>query len=108
MGRLENIIERHERRKWPRERVLVMLLCGTIMLVLLVLTVFTDLALPPAAPGTEPAGRAGPGRSGEPAGAGEAPGSAGSAVGAGSAGPRRATRVDGVLLGAPATGSGHR
>lgn len=73
MGRLENIIARNRRPNQLRERLVVSLVFGAIVLLIIVLATFTDLGLPPDAP--EGAGRAG--HTG-PAGHGE--------------------RVDGVLL----------
>lgn len=69
MGRLENIIERNQRPSHYREKLLVWLPLGVIGIVLLVLTVCTDLGMPPV------------------------PANAGSAAPA-----RPADRVDGVLL----------
>lgn len=50
MGRLENIIARNQRPNRPRERLVVSLVFGGIVLLILVLMVFTDLGLPPDAP----------------------------------------------------------
>lgn len=58
MGRLENIIARNQRPNRPRERLVVSLVFGGIVLLILVLMVFTDLGLPPGAAG---AGSSAPG-----------------------------------------------
>lgn len=58
MGRLDNIIARNRRGNRPRERVVVSLMFGGIVLLILALMVFTDLGLPPGAP---PPGAAAPG-----------------------------------------------
>jgi hypothetical protein len=50
MGRLENIIARNQRPNRPRERLVVSLVFGGIVLLILALMVFTDLGLPPGAP----------------------------------------------------------
>ena len=47
MGRLENIIARNQRPNRPRERLVVTLGFGAIVLLILGLMVFTDLGLPP-------------------------------------------------------------
>jgi hypothetical protein len=67
VGRLENIIARNRRDGRPRERVVVSLLFGGIVLLILGLMVFTDLGKPPepprddaTAPATAPAGKRGP------------------------------------------------
>jgi hypothetical protein len=49
MGRLENIIARNRRPNQLRERVIVTLGFGAIVLLILALMVFTDLGLPPDA-----------------------------------------------------------
>ncbi|HEX2688740.1 MAG TPA: hypothetical protein VHN14_19090 [Kofleriaceae bacterium] len=49
MGRLDNIIARNRRRNQLRERVVVSLVFGAIVLLLIALAVFTDLGLPPDA-----------------------------------------------------------
>jgi hypothetical protein len=49
MGRLENIIARNQRPNRPRERLVVTLGFGAILLLILGLMVFTDLGLPPDA-----------------------------------------------------------
>jgi hypothetical protein len=74
VGRLENIIARNQRPNRPRERLVVMLSFGALLLVILGLMVFTDLGLPPGAP-----------RPGDPSPA-PAP---------------RGKRVDGILLRTP-------
>lgn len=74
MGRLENIIARNQRPNRPRERLVVSLTFGAIVLLILGLMVFTDLGLPPDA------GQATPART---------------------ARPRDGKHVDGVLLRAP-------
>jgi len=81
MGRLENIIARNQRPNRPRERLVVSLSFGAIVLLILGLMVFTDLGLPPQANAPD-AGQAAPVR---PA-------------------PRAHTgrHLDGVLLRAPA------
>jgi hypothetical protein len=71
MGRLENIIARNRRPNRPRERLVVSLSFGAILLLILGLMVFTDLGVPPGGSG------------------------------AGSAPPRRDKRVDGILLRTP-------
>jgi hypothetical protein len=53
MGRLENIIARNRRDGRPRERVVVSLLFGGIVLLILGLMMFTDLGAPPA-PAADP------------------------------------------------------
>jgi hypothetical protein len=78
VGRLENIIARNQRTNRPRERVVVSLLFGGIVLLILGLMVFTDLGLPPDA---HDAGHAAPARTGPR--------------------PRDGKHVDGVLLRAP-------
>jgi hypothetical protein len=50
MGRLENIIARNQRPNRPRERLVVSLSFGAIVLLILGLMVFTDLGLPPSSP----------------------------------------------------------
>jgi hypothetical protein len=67
VGRLENIIARNRRDGRPRERVVVSLLFGGIVLLILGLMVFTDLGKPPAppaddmtAPAAGPPGKRGP------------------------------------------------
>jgi hypothetical protein len=47
MGRLENIIARNQRPNRPRERLVVTLGFGAIVLLILGLMVFTDLGIPP-------------------------------------------------------------
>jgi len=47
VGRLENIIARNQRPNRPRERLMVSLVFGAIVLLILGLMVFTDLGLPP-------------------------------------------------------------
>lgn len=47
MGRLENIIARNRRPNHLRERVLVSLVLGSIVLLIIGLAVFTDLGTPP-------------------------------------------------------------
>ncbi len=89
MGRLENIIARNQRPNRPRERLMVSLGFGAIVLLILGLMVFTDLGVPPQAEAPIPA---------------PAPGSdAGQAVPARAA-PRAHTgkHLDGVLLRSPA------
>jgi hypothetical protein len=81
VGRLENIIARNQRPNRPRERIVVSLSFGAILLLIIGLMLFTDLGLPPGAAG---AGQA------VPAPARTAP--------AGHVGKH----VDGVLLRAPA------
>ena len=49
MGRLENIIARNQRPNRPRERLVVSLTFGAIVLLILGLMIFTDLGLPPHA-----------------------------------------------------------
>lgn len=49
MGRLENIIARNQRPNRPRERLVVSLSFGAIVLLILALMIFTDLGLPPDA-----------------------------------------------------------
>ena len=78
MGRLENIIARNQGRNRPRERLVVSLVFGAIVLLILGLMVFTDLGLPPGAPHE---GQAAPVRTGPR--------------------PRDGKHVDGVLLRAP-------
>jgi hypothetical protein len=75
VGRLENIIARNQRPNRPRERLVVSLLFGGIVLLILGLMVFTDLGLPPDAP---KAGQAVPAHAAPPA--------------------RTGKHVDGVLL----------
>ncbi len=67
MGRLENIIARNRRPNRPRERLVVSLAFGAIVLLILALMVFTDLGLPPEPPraGEPPAGPAAPGHRGK-------------------------------------------
>jgi hypothetical protein len=57
MGRLENIIARNRRPNRPRERLVVSLVFGAVVLLILGLMVFTDLGLPadPARAGGAPA-----------------------------------------------------
>jgi hypothetical protein len=74
MGRLENIIARNRRPNRPRERLVVSLSFGAILLLILGLMVFTDLGVPPGG-----------------SGAGSAP----------PAPARRDKRVDGILLRTP-------
>jgi hypothetical protein len=50
VSRLENIIARNRRGNRPREPVIVSLFFGLVILLILGLTVFTDLGKPPAAP----------------------------------------------------------
>jgi hypothetical protein len=84
MGRLENIIARNRGQGRPREKLMVSLVLGAIVLLLIVLAVFTDLGVPP---GPAPA----------------SPGSAATGSGSAAAPVRhRDQRVDGVLLRAPA------
>ena len=61
MGRLENIIARNQRPNRPRERLVVSLGFGAIVLLILGLMVFTDLGVPPSAPAPD-AGQAAPAR----------------------------------------------
>ena len=77
MGRLEDIIARNQRKGRSREKWMMSLVLGVIVLVLIVLAVCTDLGMPPvpAAP------------------------SEGSARGSGTAAERR--QIDEVLLRAP-------
>jgi len=49
VGRLENIIARNQRPNRLRERLVVTIGFGAIVLLILVLMVFTDLGLPPDA-----------------------------------------------------------
>ena len=49
MGRLENIIARNQRRSRPRERLVVSLVFGAVVLLILALMMFTDLGLPAGA-----------------------------------------------------------
>ena len=93
MGRLENIIARNRRPNQMRERVVVSLVFGAIVLLILGLTVFTDLGIPP---NTDSATRASP--------TGSAP--ADEAATRGSAAPERDKRVRDVKLWRPARGSG--
>jgi len=86
MGRLENIIARNQRPNRPRERLVVSLSFGAIVLLILGLMVFTDLGLPPTAPAAPDAGQAAPA-----APARQAPR------------PHRGKHLDGVLLRAPAS-----
>lgn len=80
VGRLENIIARNRRPNQLRERVIVSIVFGAIVLLIIALAVFTDLGLPSemrdarGARGTQAA----PDRAGDSAGHGK--------------------RVDGVLL----------
>lgn len=88
MGRLENIIARNRRPNQLRERVIVSLVFGAIVLLIIVLATFTDLGRPPDArnAGQPPGAPEGSGRVGPPGRAGHG------------------ERVDGVLLrAAPAT-----
>ena len=55
VGRLENIIARNQGRNRSRERIVVTFGFGAIVLLILVLMIFTDLGLPPSAPGAHPA-----------------------------------------------------
>jgi hypothetical protein len=48
MGRLDNIIARNRKAMRPKERTLVMMGLGVVLLILLGLWVFTDLGLPPS------------------------------------------------------------
>ena len=80
MGRLENIIARNRRPNQLRERVIVSLVFGVVVLLIIALAVFTDLGLPPEMRGVR-------GARGTPA----APESAGERADHGK-------RVDGVLL----------
>jgi hypothetical protein len=50
MGRLDNIIARNKRAMRPKERTLVMMGLGVVLLMLLGLWVFTDLGLPESSP----------------------------------------------------------
>jgi hypothetical protein len=50
VGRLENIIERNQSANRPRERIVVSLVFGGIILLVLALMVFTDLGTPPTPP----------------------------------------------------------
>jgi hypothetical protein len=77
VGRLENIIARNRRDGRPRERVVVSLIFGGIVLLILGLMVFTDLGASP-----QPAQPADPGS-------------------AASAPARHEKHVDGVLLRKP-------
>ena len=63
MGRLENIIARNLHPRGSRERFVVMISFGTILLVILGLMVFTDLGLPPGVRDAPPA--AGPDHAGK-------------------------------------------
>lgn len=47
MGRLENIIRRNSPNQRPRERVVVSMVFGGIVLLIIALMVFTDLGKPP-------------------------------------------------------------
>ena len=87
MGRLENIIARNQRPNRPRERLVVSLSFGAIVLLILGLMVFTDLGLPPATPATPatPAAPAAPATPAMPAPR-----------------PHRGKHLDGVFLRAPA------
>ena len=88
MGRLENIIARNRRPNQLRERMIVSLVFGAIVLLIIALAVFTDLGLPPemrdarGARGTQAAPDSAADRAGD---------SAGQNAGQGK-------RVDGVLL----------
>lgn len=59
MGRLENIIRRNQPNGRPRERVVVSMVFGCMILLIIFLMVFTDLGRPPVpeAPTTEPVSR---------------------------------------------------
>jgi hypothetical protein len=81
MGRLENIIARNRRPNHLRERVLVSLVLGSIVLLIIVLAVFTDLGAPP-----------------DPRNAGRASATPAGAPGGAPAGSGDGKRVDGVLL----------
>lgn len=69
MGRLENIVARNRRGNRPRERTVVSIWFGLVVLIILGLMMFTDLGLPAGAkrtsdsstekPGTEHAGKTG-------------------------------------------------
>jgi hypothetical protein len=50
LGRLENIIARNQPGRRPREKVVVSIVFGAIVLLILALMVFTDLGLPPDDP----------------------------------------------------------
>jgi hypothetical protein len=89
MGRLENIIARNQRPNRPRERLVVSLSFGAIVLLILGLMVFTDLGLPPTAPAAPAAPDAGQAAPAAPAR--QAPR------------PHRGKHLDGVLLRAPAS-----
>lgn len=54
VGRLDNIIARNRRPNQNRERVIVSLVFGSIVLLILALAVFTDLGAPPAEPAPAP------------------------------------------------------
>lgn len=60
VGRLENIIARNRRSSRPRERLVVMLTFGSILLLIIFLMVFTDLGLPPEAAQQGQAGSSAP------------------------------------------------
>ena len=47
MGRLENIIRRNQPNGRPRERVVVSMVFGAMILLIIFLMVFTDLGKPP-------------------------------------------------------------
>ena len=55
MGRLDNIIARNKRSMRPRERTLVSLAVGFMILLILGLAVFTDLGKPGGDPPAAPA-----------------------------------------------------
>jgi hypothetical protein len=54
VGRLEQIIARNRRPNQMRERLVVSLVFGGIILLILFLAVFTDLGAPPADPPPAP------------------------------------------------------
>jgi hypothetical protein len=78
MGRLENIVARNRGQGRPREKLMASLVLGAIVLLLIALTVFTDLGMPPR-PAAVDRGSAGSGAAATPA-------------------PQRPPHVDGVLL----------
>jgi hypothetical protein len=95
VGRLDNIIARNRRQGRMNEKVTTSLVVGAIVLLILGLTVFTDLGLPPEARDARDA------RDAAPPGAARGSDAAGAQGTPRAPAPDRGTRVDGVLLFTP-------
>lgn len=96
MGRLDNIIARNRQPNRMHERMVVSLVLGAVVLLILALTVFTDLGLPPEVRDARDARDAG----GRPSETGRQDGTGAHGT-PGAAAAERGKRVDGVLLRVP-------